>query len=159
MASKRLPSETRIARGVEQILVERLPSGRSIRPRTGASSAESRIDLLVEITSPSGERAVLAIEIKQLLEPRLVPEAAEQISMLATEALPAAVPLIATAYLSPRSREILDDLGIGYMTRPGTSGSRGPRLNCSSRRWERIEIRGLKTAISNRHAVAARHGR
>ena len=119
MASKRLPSETRIARGVEQILVERLPSGWSLRPRTGASASESRIDLLVEITSPSGERAVLAIEIKRLLEPRLVPEAAEQISMLATEALPAAVPVIAAAYLSPRSREILDDFGVGYIDTTG----------------------------------------
>lgn len=119
MPSKRLPSETRIARNLEQVLAERLPPGWSLRAKTQALAGKTRIDLLVQMVSPSDETAVLAIEIKRTLEPRLVPEAAEQVSRLSMDALPDAVPVVAAAYLSPRSREILEDFGVGYADTTG----------------------------------------
>ncbi len=119
MPTKRLPSETRIARNLEQVLAERLPPGWSLRAKTQAPAGPYRIDLLVHVTSPSDETAVLAIETRRSLEPRLVPDAAEQISRRSTDALPDAVPVVAAAYLSPRSREILEDSGVGYIDTTG----------------------------------------
>lgn len=119
MSSKRLPSETRIVRSVEQILAQRLPQGWSLRSKADAPAGRHRVDLVVEVTSPSGEIAVLAIQAKRRLEPRLIPRAAEQIASLLSDVLPTARPVVAAAYLSPRSREILKDVGVGYVDTTG----------------------------------------
>lgn len=73
MAGKRLPSETRIARDVEQVLAARLPSGWALRAETDVPVDRYRIDVLIEIASPDGATAALAVEVKRLLDPRLVP--------------------------------------------------------------------------------------
>lgn len=119
MAGKRLPSETRIARDVEQVLAMRLPKGWTLRAKPDASIGGSRIDLLIEITSPAGQIVDLAVETKRALEPRLAPEAAEQITMLTSQAPDGAVPVVAAAYLSPRTRAILDDFEVGYVDTTG----------------------------------------
>lgn len=119
MAGKRLPSETRIARDVEQVLAMRLPKGWTLRAKPDVSIGDARIDLLIEITAPAGQIADLAVETKRALEPRLAPEAAAQITILTSQALEGAVPVVAAAYLSPRTRAMLDDFEVGYVDTTG----------------------------------------
>ncbi len=113
------PTERRIASSVEELLAETLPNGWSLRSDSDAKVERFRVDLLIEVTSPSGQTADLAIEIKRMMEPRLVDAAANQISMLAAELGPTAVPVVAADYLSPRSRKLLEDRGVGYVDTTG----------------------------------------
>ena len=114
------PTETQVARQIDRLLAERIPSGWSLQTRqTEALAGGYRVDLLVEIASPAGESTVLAVEIKRTLEPRDVLQAVEQLSMLTAAVLPGAVPLVAAAYLSPRARVLLRDRGVGYADTTG----------------------------------------
>lgn len=119
MAIANPPRRSQIARDIERVLSERLPSDWSLRARTEALVGRSRIDLLVTIASPGGETARLGIEIKRTLDPRQVSQAAEQISTLASDGSPESVPIVAAAYLSPRTRELLSDVGVGYVDTTG----------------------------------------
>lgn len=119
MPSKRLPSEMRIARSVEEILAQRLPPDWSLRTKSDMPARRYGVDLLVEVISPSDEPAVLVIEIKRRVDPRLIPEAAEQVASRVSDDWPTARPVVAAAYLAPRSREILEDLGVGYVDTTG----------------------------------------
>ena len=116
---KPLPTETQIARQVERFLAERIPSGWSLRARTEAPAGRYRVDLPVDIVSPSGESTVLAVEIKRTLEPRDVVQAVDQISRITAGALPRTVPVVAAAYLSPRARALLCDRRVGYVDTTG----------------------------------------
>ena len=73
------------------------------------------------VTSPSGENAVLAVEVKRRMEPRNVGRAAQQVLAMAGQKTPAAVPVVASSYLSPRSRELLESLGVGYIDITGNA--------------------------------------
>ena len=120
VADKQPPTEMQVERQVEQFLAERIPSAWSLQARrTEALAGRYRVDLLVEIASPAGESAVLAVEIKRTLEPRDVLQAVEQISMIAAGASPRAVPVVAAAYLSPRARGLLRGRGVGYVDTTG----------------------------------------
>ena len=115
MPSNLPPREILIVRRVEQLLAERLPSGWSLRAEHDVRVGRARLDLLADIASPSGDSAVLAVEVKRRMEPRDVGWAAQQVSEVASQKAPAAVPVVASSYLSPRSRELLESLGVGYM--------------------------------------------
>ncbi len=116
---KQPPTGTQVARRVERALAERIPSGWSLRARIGAPAGRYRVDLLAEIASPEGATAVIAVEIKRTLEPRGVLQAVEQISAITAGALPRAVPVVAASYLSPRTRALLRDRGVGYVDTTG----------------------------------------
>ena len=120
VTDKRPPTGMQVERQVERCLAERIPSGWSLEARRiEALAGPYRVDLLAEITSPAGESAVLAVEIKRTLEPRDVLRAVEQISITTPGALPRAVPVVAAAYLSPRARALLRDRGVGYADTTG----------------------------------------
>ena len=114
------PTGMQVERQIERLLAERIPSGWSLQARrTEALAGRYRVDLLAEIASPAGESAILAVEIKRNLEPRDVLQAVEQISMIAADALPRALPVVAAPYLSPRARALLRDRGVGYLDTTG----------------------------------------
>lgn len=119
MPRDRLPSERLIARRVEQLLAERLPSGWSLRAEHEALIRDVRIDLVATIASASGGKAALAVEVKRTIEPRDVDRVADQVSLLASQAERGAVPVVAASYLSPRSRQLLERLGVGYIDTTG----------------------------------------
>ena len=119
MPSNQAPRESQIARQVERVLTERIPSGWSLRTRTEVVMGRYRADLFAEIASPAGETAVLAVEIKRNLEPRSIVHAVEQVSALARGPLAGAVRVVAAAYLSPRARALLRDRGVGYVDTTG----------------------------------------
>lgn len=119
MSNKRLPSETRVIGDVERVLGKNIPPGWSLKTKPGAPANGRRIDLLAEVMSPDGEIARFAIDVKRVLEPRSVPMATEQISTLTTSTMPEAIPVVAAAYLSARTRALLDDSGVGYIDTTG----------------------------------------
>ncbi len=119
MPNDRLPSERLIARRVAQLLAERLPSGWALQPKHIVAGQRGPIGLLVDIASPSGNDARLAVEIKRRIEPRDVGRVVSRISLRANRARPAATPVVATSYLSPRSRELLTELGAGHVDTTG----------------------------------------
>ena len=116
---KQPPTAMQVARHIERALAERIPSGWSLHARTEAPAGRYRVDLLVEIASPTGATAVFAVEIKRALEPRGVPQAVEQIFAITAGALPRTVPVVAASYLSPRARALLRDRGVGYVDTTG----------------------------------------
>lgn len=119
MPTQELPREIDIIRDVERNLDSTLPAGWSIEAKRQARTKQGRLDLLIEVWAPSGERADLAIEAKRAIEPRLVPQVIEQLATYRSDDLSDAVPVVAAAYLSPRSREILDRAGVGYIDMTG----------------------------------------
>ena len=119
MPNDHLPSERLIAHRVEQLLAERLPPGWSFQPEHAVPAGVVRLDLIVKIASPSGQTAALAVEVKRTIAPRDVSRAADEIALLASHSLLDAAPILAASYLSPRSRELLERLGVGYVDTTG----------------------------------------
>ena len=114
-----VPTERRIARDVESILARRVPPGWTLCSEPAVRADRLAADLVLDVTSPGGETARLAVEIKSRVEPRRVPELAGRIRDLATAELPGAVPVLAAAYLSPRVRGVLRELDVGYIDTTG----------------------------------------
>ena len=121
VTGKQPPTGMQLRRQVERFLAERIPSNWSLQARQTETLDRYRVDLLAEIASPAGESAVLAVEIKRTLEPRDVLRAVEQISTIAAGAVPRAVPVVAAAYLSPRTRALLRARGVGYVDITGNA--------------------------------------
>lgn len=117
--SNELPTGTRIARDIEVALARRVPPDWTICSEPSGFSDRPEVDLLFSLTSPAGETALLAIEIKSRVEPRRVPELARRLREFTTAELPGAVPVLGAAYLSPRARELLRESGVGYIDTTG----------------------------------------
>ena len=116
MANKRPPTETRIRRDVERVLVEQLPASWIVRAKPAQSGL---IDLVIEVGSEPDRTVTLAVEIKRSIDPRQIPDAAMQIKALTDRTLPQAKPVVAAGYLSPRSRQLLEDFEVGYIDTTG----------------------------------------
>lgn len=116
---KRPPTDIQVARRVERVLAERIPCGWSLCTRAEAPAGRYRVDLLAEIASPDGSTVVLVIEIKRTLEPRGVLGTIEQLSTIKAGAMPVAIPVVASSYLSPRTRALIRDRGFGYIDTTG----------------------------------------
>lgn len=114
-----LPTERRIAGDIERMLAERVPSGWTVRSELPVPAGQSAVDLLIEVTSPAGEIALLAVEIKARVEPRRIPELARRIEEATNEDMSDVVPVLGAAYLSPRARELLRGLDVGYIDTTG----------------------------------------
>lgn len=118
-ANERPPTETQVARQVQGLLADRIPPGWNLRARREAPVGRRRVDLLVEIESPGGETAVLAVEIKPAVQARDLLAVVRQISQIAGGLPGRAAPVVAGAYLSPRARSLLRDSGVGYVDTTG----------------------------------------
>ncbi len=121
MPDDRLPRARLIARRAEQLLTERLPSGWSLRAQQKVPVGDARIDLVIKVVSPSGAKAALAVDVKRTIAPRDVRRVSDRITLLARDAVPPAVPVVAAAYLAPRSREMLESLSVGYIDTTGNT--------------------------------------
>ncbi len=114
-----LPSDKHVARAIELLLAQLMPPSwtlcsESVRP-SGWLGACSRI----EVTSPAGETALLAVAVRSRVEPRRVPELVGRIREVTGDDLFGAVPVFGAAYLSPRTRELLRELDVGYVDTTG----------------------------------------
>jgi len=125
VANKRLPTETRIMRDVERVLVEQLPASWTVRARPAQSGL---IDLAIEVGSEPDRTVTLAVEIRRSIDPRQVPDAAMQIKTLTDRKLPEATPVVAAGYLSSRSRQLLEDFDVSYIDTTGNIRINAPNL-------------------------------
>ena len=114
-----LPTERRIAGEIERMLAERVPPGWRVCSELPVPADQPAVDMLIEVTSPAGETALLAVEIKARVEPRRVPELARRIEGATDEDMSGVVPVLGAAYLSPRARELLRGLDVGYIDTTG----------------------------------------
>src|SRR5438552_10570359 len=83
-----------------------------VRVRSGGDPA-GLADALVTIMAPDGTRAVLVVEAKRRVDPKLVPYVADQIERKRDQ-VKADASLVVGPFLSPRARKLLTDKGIGF---------------------------------------------
>ena len=106
---------TTLLGGLEARLREKLPPDWAVSLRREArTSAERRPDAYLEIRSPSGEAATLAIEVRDRLDARSIADAVAQARGFSADAV-----LVAAPYLSERARGILRDQAEGYADATG----------------------------------------
>ena len=97
-----------------------LPRSWQWRVEEGAASRDSRIDALVTIAAPDGQQAILAVEAKRLVTSRDVSSMLSQLDRnIAKAGLIHATPLLVGRYLSPSTRERLEELGVSYADATG----------------------------------------
>jgi hypothetical protein len=138
-------------RALERELEKRLPTGWRIWLEALDRKRASRraVDAVLKIQGPSGKTGLLLVEAKSQLEPRDVDSLAAD---LRTEGQPL---LVTSPYLSPRTQERLNAIGIGYadlsgnvrfsLSQPGLFvQTQGATENPFSTRRERKSLRGPK---------------
>lgn len=111
------PTEARIASDIERVLAELLPPTWTIKSRAGSAPAE--IDLTIKVGAQPSRTATLAVEIKRTIDPRFIDDAAVQIRRRIETLNLEATPVVAAAYLSPRSRQLLTEAGVSYIDTTG----------------------------------------
>jgi len=83
-----------------------------VAPRTGASCA-----LVAEVRTPSGHRRRLRVEVRSAAAPSRLPHALQ--GRLGALRRPADYPVLASAFLSPRARELCREARVGYLDLAG----------------------------------------
>lgn len=161
MSPPTLPTQISITRDVTRALVARLPQGWDANVRVDAriGTEPLRPDAIVTVRSPDGHSVDLVIEIERRIEPRMVRTALEQVQRYCEALGEAAVPLVGAAYLSPRTREVLTEAGVGYIDTTGNLQLEvsSPGLFISTMGAERDPwpIRYPQTSLRGRGAGAA----
>ncbi|MEA3511628.1 MAG: hypothetical protein U9R51_09355, partial [Actinomycetota bacterium] len=118
MSTNRRPTESQVLRDVERVLADSFPPDWTLRTRYGVSYGDQETDVLAECRSPEGDTVVLVIEAKRVIEPRDVDRVADRLQYL-VDRTGRGIPVVAAAYLSPRSRAILDERDVGYLDTTG----------------------------------------
>lgn len=118
MSTNRRPTESQVLRDVERVLAGSFPPDWTLRARYGVPYGDQETDVLAECRSPEGDTVVLVIEAKRVVEPRDVARIADRLQYL-VDRTDRGIPVVAAAYLSPRSRAILDERDIGYLDTTG----------------------------------------
>ena len=154
-----LPTERRIARDIEMNLARRVPPGWTICSDPAVLSDQLGGDLLIKVTSPAGETALLAVEIKSRVEPRRVPELAHRVRAVTTADLSGAIPVLGAAYLSPRAREMLREFDVGYIDTTGnvwiTSSAPGMFISADGNEKDPWPRRDVLQSLRGRGAACA----
>jgi hypothetical protein len=111
------PSGFDLVDDVYKILRTRLPSSWKLQfiPRLSLNSQSDQSEFLLEITSQNGTKASIDVEVKRQIDPK-------DVSGLANYPLRTAGAnrfLVVAPYVSPRTRGLLTDSGIGYADATG----------------------------------------
>src|SRR2546426_3109518 len=81
-----------------------------------APDRETGVDLTVRVTSPDGTSTTWAFEMKNRIDPRDV-----QSVVAGLRAVRKGAPVVAAPFLSPRTRELLEEAGIAYLDLTGNA--------------------------------------
>lgn len=97
-----------------------LPKSWRWQVEEGAAAQDGRIDALVTIAAPDGQKAILAVEAKRVVASRDLPSMMSQLERsIAKAGLTDTCPLIVGRYLAPSTRERLEELGVAYADATG----------------------------------------
>jgi hypothetical protein len=108
-------SDNTIARKGFEALAEALPPAWKLKTAPPSEQRGPQPDLLVQITEPDGKKASLIFEVKQQLQPRQVPQLAEQLRQFQQPNL------VVSPYLSPAVCERLVEAGLNYLDLTGNA--------------------------------------
>src|SRR2546422_11397542 len=95
---------------------------------TADAKQQFQPDLLLELRAPDGSRSNLVVETKsKAIEPRDIPNIVKQLTTYSAGLAALTVPrgavgagmIVAAAFVSPRARELLSKLGVGYLDQTG----------------------------------------
>ena len=111
------PTQLQTLRDVARAISRLLPQQWSEQSTGGRSLDGVKSARVLEFATPNGERLVLLINVSRSIEPRDIPRAVSRATSLAESVN--GVPVVAATYLSPRSRTILEDSGVGYADTTG----------------------------------------
>jgi len=103
------------ARDATRILKGLLPPGWRLAT-VRAPDRETGVDLTVRVTSPDGMSTTWAFEMKNRIDPRDV-----QSVVAGLRAARKGEPVVAAPFLSPRTRELLEEAGIAYLDLTGNA--------------------------------------
>jgi hypothetical protein len=103
-------------------LSARLPRRWRVRPARlpDRGGADGGIDLLLEVRAPDGTTSLFAVELKRQLDPVDVPQVVAQLERYVADLRRAGIyGVVASGYLSPRTRARLTEAGVGYLDLSG----------------------------------------
>lgn len=118
------PTARRILPHLVDDLKARLPTGWSAtlddpgRDTASARTKPAEPDALLTIEAPDGSRATLVMEVRNRLDPKLVPAVADQLARYCSQ-MQASSGLVVAAYLSPGTQERLTAAGLSYADATG----------------------------------------
>jgi hypothetical protein len=113
MRNRPLSGNRLVSRAVAEITA-RIPRGWESRVVREAGPRDRRVDAQIEVRAPDGSRGWLLLEAKNRLEPKDVPALASSWAVWGEGS-----PIIAAPYLSPRTRERLEQVGLGWVDLAG----------------------------------------
>jgi hypothetical protein len=113
MRNRALSGNRLVSRALEEIAA-RLPQGWESRIVREQGPRDRRADAQIELRAPDGSRGWLVLEAKNRLEPKDVPPLASFLAQWGEGS-----PIVAAPYLSPRTRERLQEAGLGWVDLAG----------------------------------------
>lgn len=117
MRNIRNPEKDQLGAAIRR-LQEALPGGWGVLSQEEPRVGDRRPDAVLTIRGPDGAEARLIVEVKSRTRPSDVGAALFQLENL-REALGADATVFATDYLSPRSRQLLEERGVNYVDNTG----------------------------------------
>jgi hypothetical protein len=116
-------SETQLADMVEQGLRDVLPQRWSMDVTHQPLASGLRLDLVVALHAPDGSRALLVVETKHQVAPGDMQSVLDQLThhkrSVRQDGDAEPIGIVAAPYLSPRTRELLDERGFGWFDATG----------------------------------------
>lgn len=95
-------------------LAKRLPPSWRVTTLGDQESARRSVDAVFELSAPDGTPLTCVVEAKSRIEPRDVPSLATQL-----RSDTGAIPVVISTFLSPRTRERLEAVGLNYLDLAG----------------------------------------
>lgn len=119
MCNRAIPGNNTVFRAVGE-LGARLPGNWRTRLELGPVAGDRRADALLDVYAPDGTQGVLLLEEKNRLEPKDVSKVADQLALCGRSyGGGEATPVVVAAFLSSRTRERLEERGVGYVDLTG----------------------------------------
>jgi hypothetical protein len=151
-------SETDVLTTCERRLRESLPPGWTLTAHSEVRRDGRILDAFLTIDSPVDEAVTFAVETKKHLNPKSLLAAIEQLLLTIGTNASTELPLIATGYLSPRSREMLLARNVNWIDTTGNirivakrPGLFVERTGAQSDPWRRDEpLQSLRGAGAGR---------
>ncbi|HEY5257734.1 MAG TPA: hypothetical protein VIJ12_05080 [Candidatus Baltobacteraceae bacterium] len=146
-------SERFVGTAASKVLSERLPAG-WLAAWHDEQARESRLDGMLDVVAPNGERVIFGAEVKAALEPRDVPHVAAVLKL----AHPQGPHLVIAPFIGSRSREILIAQELSFIDLTGNVrvSSEQPAIFIETHGEDKNPKRSLRPRSSLRGPITGR---